>query len=710
VVRCRTGRQRLLGAFRFLGRRRVTVAPRRYGAAVDSLLQGLDASQREAVTNSGAPLAILAGAGSGKTRVLTRRIAWQSQQGVIDPAHVLALTFTRKAAGELRGRLERLGVRRSVTAGTFHAIALAQLRRRAVEQGRTMPALLERKVRLLVLMVPQRGREAGLLAAEIASEIEWAKARMVRPRDYEHAVTVAGRHPPCPAGDIATIFANYEREKRKRGLVDFDDLISGCADALERDDDFAATQQWRFRHLFVDEFQDASASQFRLLRAWLGDRPDLCVVGDGDQAIYGFAGADPTYLVRFDAHFPVARYPAVTTVQLGSNYRSSPQVVAVASAVRAGTRRTAVRATRPDGPTPRCEAYNTDDEEARDVARALRREHGPDRPWSRMAVLYRVNAQSALFEESLGRAGIPFRVRGGGRFLDRPEVKVALDSLRASARRAPGRTFAEHLADLADESNDLSEERREHLDALTRLGREHLEAEGGGGTVDGFLAFLQVALRGDDDASPSGDAVELLTFHRAKGLEFDTVFVTGLERGLVPISHAKTQDALDEEQRLLYVALSRAERALYLSWARQRTVGMRSVSRKPSPWLARVERVIAGHPTDDASVDASAAIADARARISDRGSGARGKDRARVSEADAALYAALVEWRRKLSKAAATPAYVVFHDATLAAIATARPRTTRQLHAIAGIGPVKIERYGADVLALVADHAAAVTA
>jgi DNA helicase II / ATP-dependent DNA helicase PcrA len=245
---------------------------------------------------------------------------------------------------------------------------------------------------------------------------------------------------------------------------------------------------------------------------------------------------------------------------------------------------------------------------------------------------------------------------------------------------------------------------------LSRLGREYLEAEGGSGTVDGFLVFLQAALRGDDAATPAEDAVELLTFHRAKGLEFDTVFVTGLERGLVPISHAKTQDALDEEQRLLYVALSRAERALHLSWARQRTVGMRSVSRKPSPWLARVERVIAGNPPDEPSVDASAAIADARARISDRANGDRGKNAVTVAEADAPLYAALVEWRRKLSKAAATPAYVVFHDATLAAIAATRPRTATELLAVAGVGPVKVERYGADVLALVVEHPAAVTA
>ena len=331
----------------------MSVVPRQYRAPVDDLLRGLDATQRDAVTSRAAPLAILAGAGSGKTRVLTRRIAWQAREGIVDPRHVLALTFTRKAAGELRTRLGRLGVEHAVTAGTFHAIALAQLRRRADDEQRTMPTLLERKVRLLVPLVNVRGREAGLRAAELASEIEWAKARLVRPDGYERAVTLAARTPPRPAAEVADVYREYERQKRRRGLVDFDDLISGCADVLERDADFAAAQRWRFRHLFVDEFQDASPAQFRLLRAWLGDRSDLCVVGDGDQAIYGFAGADPTFLVRFTAQFPPERFPDVGVVRLGSNYRSTPQVVAAAGAVLGSSRRrTAQRAARPDGPAP----------------------------------------------------------------------------------------------------------------------------------------------------------------------------------------------------------------------------------------------------------------------------------------------------------------------------------------------------------------------
>ena len=674
---------------------------------MDDLLRGLDATQRDAVTSRATPLAILAGAGSGKTRVLTRRIAWLAREEVVDPRHVLALTFTRKAAGELRSRLGRLGVHHAVTAGTFHAIALAQLRRRAEDAGRVPPALLERKVRLLVPLVPARGREAGLLAADFASEIEWAKARLVRPDGYERAVTVAARTPPRPAPEVAAVYREYESQKKRRGVVDFDDLIWTCADLLERDSEFAAAQRWRFRHFFVDEFQDASPAQFRLLRAWLGDRRDLCVVGDGDQAIYGFAGADPEYLVRFRAHFPVEEYPEVGVVRLGSNYRSTPQVVAVAGAVLDGSRRRVpVQAGKPDGPVPEVTAYDTDEQEARDVGRRAAATHRSDVRWSRIAVLYRINAQSALFEEAFSRGGVPFRVRGGSRFLDRAEVKIALDELRTAARTAPGRTFGEHLSDLAEPDGERSEELQEHVDAVVRLGREYLDSDGGGGSVDGFLAFLHTALRADDTDAGAGDAVELLTFHRAKGLEFDTVFVTGLERGLIPISHAKTSEALDEEQRLLYVALSRAERALHLSWARERTIGARVSSRAPSQWLSRVERAIGAldgrEPAD--SGDARGRIADARARV---GNGERKQaGKPTIPTADQPLYDALVEWRRHLARASGTPAYVVFHDATLAAIAAARPRTSRALLAVAGVGPVKVERYGAAVLALVGEHAA----
>jgi DNA helicase-2/ATP-dependent DNA helicase PcrA len=344
----------------------------------DGLLADLDDDQREAVTTDAAPLAILAGAGAGKTRVLTRRIAWRARTGRLDPQHVLAVTFTRKAAGELEGRLRRLGIGTRVTAGTMHAVALAQLRRRAAERGRAIPAVLARKARVLVPLIGPRGAAAAVAAADVAAEIEWAKARLVGPDGYTAAAALAGRKPPRPVSEVADLYARYEREKRRRRLVDFDDLLWSCADALERDAEFAVAQRWRFRHLFVDEFQDLTPAQARLLRAWLGDRDDLCVVGDPDQAIYAFAGADAAHLTGF-----ARRFGGGQVVRLGRNHRSTPEVLAVAEAVLAdGARSRPPRsATRPSGPLPVVTVYDTDVAEAAGVAAEARDAHGPHVPW-----------------------------------------------------------------------------------------------------------------------------------------------------------------------------------------------------------------------------------------------------------------------------------------------------------------------------------------
>ena len=563
----------------------------------DSLLEGLDDAQREAVTTRAVPLAILAGAGAGKTRVLTRRIAWQARHAHIDPGHTLAVTFTRKAAGELGDRLTRLGVRRQVAAGTFHAIALAQLRRRCEDHDRPMPKLLDRKARLLVPMLPGRGGERALLAAEVAAEIEWAKARLIGADGYQVAAEAARRDPPRPPAEIAVLFERYERERRRRGLVDFDDLITWCADALETDAEFPAAQRWRFRHLFVDEFQDANPAQFRLVRAWLGDRTDLCVVGDGDQAIYGFAGADASYLTAFGDHFRGA-----AVVRLGTNYRSSPQVVSAAAAVLTTSgERAAIRSSRPEGPLPVVRAYPSDEAEAEGVARDVapgapagdsggrRRRCSTGRTRSRRCSRRRCGAKAS-------RSG---SAAADGSSTDRRSRSRWTRS--ASGRREqPGVPFAGQLEALTDSAADASEERREHVEAIGRLGRDYLAADGGNGSLAGFLEFLQTALRaGDDTGASSGDAVELLTFHRAKGLEFDTVFVVGLETGLVPIVHAETPSEKAEELRLLYVALSRAERNLHVSWAQKRTMGMRTYRRTPSPWLKPIEATVAAARTPE---------------------------------------------------------------------------------------------------------------
>jgi ATP-dependent DNA helicase UvrD/PcrA len=671
----------------------------------DKLLSDLNDRQREAVTTLTTPLSILAGAGSGKTRVLTRRIAWLARQGVIEPRHVLAVTFTRKAAGELSDRLERLGVRRAVTSGTFHGLALAQLRRRWRDRGETVPALLERKSKILAPLLGG-GSSVGAEAAEVAGEIEWAKARLVAPCGYEAAVTAAGRATPRPAGEIASLYDRYETEKSRRGVVDFDDLLWRLADALESDAEFAAVIRWRHRHFFVDEFQDVNPAQFRLIRLWLGDRRDLCVVGDDDQAVYGFTGADAGYLVHFARHFPGAG-----VVRLEENYRSTPQVLAAAHAVLPGgsRRKKPLRPTLADGPLPTVAAYASDRDEAESVARAIQAAHQPGAPWAGTTVLYRTNAQSAPLEAALRAARIPYRVRGAARFLDRPAVAAALNELRRAAAAAPGLPLKAHLAGLlewAEEAGggeEATRDRREHVDALVRLGHEYVTVDDGEATAAGFITYLLTVLAEED---PTGaDAVDLLTFHKAKGLEWPTVFVTGLERGLVPIAYAETPAALAEERRLLYVALTRAERELHLSWAQRRTLGGREMTRQASAYLTSIEAALAAFGPDGDG-DWQAAVAAERARLA-KARAAAGRGRAMVgASADPRVLAELVAWRKTLARASGVPAQVIFHDATLAAVAEAKPTDRAALMALPGLGPLKVERYGDELLALVARSSA----
>lgn len=570
-----------------------------YGPNVrDVLLDDLDDRQRAAVTSNAAPLAIIAPAGSGKTRVLTRRIAFGAREDRLVPRHVLAVTFTRKAAGELISRILQLGVDGRITAGTFHAVALSQLRRHAHERNRELPRLLERKGRLLAPLMGTRGPAASVAVTDVASEIEWAKARMVGPDGYAAAAARAGRRPPRAAGEVSELFAAYEREKRTRRLIDFDDVLIRCADLIDRDEEFAAGQRWRFRHLFVDEFQDATPLQVRLLRAWLGGSNDLTVVGDPAQAIYAFTGADASPLRDFERAFPGGE-----TITLTRNYRSTPDVVAIAEAAlgtAAGAARVRPEAIRPTGAAPTVNAYPDDEAEARAVADACWHAHAQGVPWSRMGVLFRTNAQSSQFERAFTARQVPFRIGEQQRFAARPPVRALLDQMRDAERRLPGRAFEHYLADLAiDESDDdaateteadphaghAAAELRTHRDALLELGRDFLASVGGRGGVGEFTTWLDTATGGSDATT----GVDLVTFHRAKGLEWSVVFVTGLEKGLVPISWADTTGARAEERRLLHVALSRAEDEVHCSWACLRTTGARVAPREPSPWLGALE-------------------------------------------------------------------------------------------------------------------------
>ncbi len=653
----------------------------------DELLADLDPEQRSAVVHEADLLAIVAPAGSGKTRTLTRRIAWLSTTQRIAAQRVLTVTFTRKAAGELRDRLTQLGCH-EVTAGTFHSLALAQLRRRSADRGRSFPAILDRKGRILASLVGGRGPQATVAINEVATEIEWAKARGLTPEQFTQAAVRSGRILPRPAEELATLYERYELEKRKRALIDFDDLLWWCADALASDEDFAAAQRFQFRHLFVDEFQDVTPAQLNVLRGWMGDRRDLTVVGDDAQSIYAFAGAQVSALGRFDRVFPGA-----SIIRLATNYRSTPQIVKVADSVLNATSevaRATPRAPRPDGIAPQVIAYDDDACEATGVAQAIRRIHDTGLPWNQIAILYRTNAQSAAFEGAMQKLGVPFRLRGASRFLERPEVRVVLDDLRRATKEHPTRHMTDLVADITETAREVGHEQREHVEAVASLAREYLAIDNSG-TVQSFMSWLETATRGGDDPT-SKNVVELSTFHAAKGLEWEVVFVTGIELGLVPISFAKTDAARAEEQRLLHVALSRAGSQLHVSWARKR-----QRQRKPSPWLELIEFAAAG---DRATAlrpphDRRAALAKTKAALRAKGP---------ATNADPELLSALKQWRLGIARAFDIPAFTILNDRTLHEIASEQPTTKAALLDIVGIGPTKLDRYGDQVLAIISDQ------
>lgn len=700
---------------------------------LEEILSGLTEAQLAAVTSESQPLCVVASAGSGKTRVLTRRIAYRVATGSASPGHALALTFTRKAAGELQSRLRRLGMREHVTAGTFHAIASAQLQRWWADRRKQPPVLLDRKARILGPLAASRPGLGGVSVSDLAGHIEWAKARLVEPDGFEAAAMVARRQMPggARAADIAALYARYEHEKVRRGLVDFDDLLSQCAAAIESDPQFAGAQRWKWRHLFVDEFQDLNPLQHRLLLAWMGTSEDLFVVGDPNQAIYGWNGADPGLLAGFSK-----RWPQGEVVYLDHNHRCTPQVVSAAARVLgpAGDR---LRSAGGDGPEPGVRSFASDAAEARGIAAEVRRAHDSGRPWRSMAVLTRTNAQLVAIGDALEAAGVPFWAPGRKALLHEPVVRQVMSSVAADARR-PVQSVAADLEALAGGSDTVGlvpdqpvdESERSALSALAGLARA-FQQQDAGATARQWLAWLPTALRDDAGPGESSDSVTLCSFHRAKGLEWDAVWIAGLEVGLVPITRAAgpgnggRDDQLAEERRLLYVALTRAGRELHCSWARTRTFGSRAVPREPSAWLGAIRPGSAADGRQGRTTDVpEVTTAEWRRRVRDqRERLARSQDpgaemppgtRPRRKEASAVrlpnpdqyLVDALKSWRSETARASGVPAYVVMHDTTLKALASLRPGNLDELLTVPGLGPVKADRYGAVLLALVADRAA----
>lgn len=635
------------------------------------LVDDLTPAQRRAVTTPSTTVCVMAAAGAGKTRVLTRRVAYRLATGTAQADHVLAITFTRKAAGELRERLSGLGLARPVSAGTFHSIAIAQLRRWWADRRTPEPVLLERKGRLLAELVADRPALAGANLADLAGHIEWAKARLVTPAAFSSAVAHSQRPMGTDSEAVASLYARYEDEKRRRRLIDFDDLLERYADALNADERFAAAQRWRWQHVFVDELQDVNPLQCRLLTSLLGDNDDLFVVGDPNQAIYGWNGADPGFLTEFPQ-----RWPAAEVVRLDDNHRSSPQVVAAAAAVL-GRQAQSVRSSRPDGPLPQLRSYPSEDAEAAGVASALLDAHAQGLSWAGMAVLARTNTQLEVLAQTFSRAGVPFRALASAE-----DDKAAVVAEAGPSETGPRESRALPTGDSA-------------------------------GT----------------------DAVTLCSFHRSKGLQWEAVWLCGLEAGLVPIAYAQTNAALAEERRLLYVAMTRAERSLYCSWARSRRAGNgASLWREPSPWLASLSRHCQGDetaalaaaegttpgsrrparppasagagaapPADSAMRDAEMIdfLSSARRRLAKARRARPLAADERATATDNAVALRLKEWRRRLARASGVPPYVLLHDATVDAIARRCPASAEELLAVPGMGPVKVARYGPAILEVV---------
>jgi DNA helicase-2/ATP-dependent DNA helicase PcrA len=635
-------------------------------AVADAVLDGLNETQRRAASTVRGPVAILAGAGTGKTTVVTRRIAYQVAGGAVPARGILAVTFTEKAAGELKGRLARLGVE-GVDARTFHGAALSQLGRLwQTHTGEPLPEVLGSKAPVIASLANALPPPHKFLPrSELASEIEWAKNRLIGPDGYLGALERSGHEPPIPPELMLTVFEGYERRKQRAARIDFEDMLALAVRMFDEHPDAAEEVRRRFVAFTVDEYQDVNALQQALLDRWLGGRDQICVVGDDYQSIYTFTGASPDHLLGFSN-----RYPNAVLVRLEENYRSSPQVLAVANALARsmGGIRKELRSTRDDGPSPTARALPNAEAETAFVVERVRALHADGVPLEEIAVLYRINARSEPFEEAFAAAGIPYQVRDGA-FIRRPGPRAVLLALRRASGPAQDAVHAATqtlgFAPDRDADNDEEATRQADLGRMRALAAEFAEAHPDGTVVD-FVGEIGRRF----SAEENGRGVNLLTYHRSKGLEFDAVFLPRLLDGELPYRAKRNRTDPSEEQRLFYVGITRAREHLFLSWPQDARAN-------PSPFLAElgVTSPVTRSP--------------------------RTRTAASATPSDDPLFDRLRAWRAGRAKTDGVPAYVVFHDATLHAIADRRPLDWADLAGVSGVGPAKLERYADEVLEIV---------
>ena len=534
------------------------------------ILSALDPDQRAVALATRGPVCVIAGAGTGKTRAITHRIAYAAAIGTMDPQKVLALTFTAKAAGEMRARLRTLGVP-TVAARTIHSAALKQLLYfwPSVFGGRT-PDLMTTKTGFLTEAINRAGLSETIrstnreLMRDIASEIEWAKVSQVAPGDYIDEISKRMQKPRVLPEQMVQIYTAYESVKKQELAIDFEDVLLLCAAMLEEEREVRERVQDQYRYFTIDEYQDISPVQQRLINAWLGKRNDICVVGDPAQTIYSFAGATPVFLNTFTQRFPDAE-----VIRLSTGYRSTPEITFAANALlRHGSMGQELVAQNGHGSSPSVVGYSDEADEVTGVLAEITELLNSGTQPREIAILARTNSQLKSVERAMVKVNLPYQVRSTERFFDRKEVRDFLSEVRkASVIPAEGQGWIDELRTLAQPY--LTDEAIDGIAALLHLARE-LDSDENftPKTLRGYLR--EVEDRVQQNNPPTMPVVTLATLHAAKGLEWERVFLIGASEGQLPVSDA----SIDEERRLFYVGITRAKADLHISYRKS-----------PSPFL-----------------------------------------------------------------------------------------------------------------------------